>query len=285
MEIFTTIADTQSYLKKLTQQGKSVGFVPTMGALHRGHISLLQQANLENDIVACSIFVNPIQFNKQEDLLKYPRTLNEDIAKLKEVACDVLFAPSVDEMYPEPALERFDFGHLDKVMEGKHRPGHFNGVAIVVKKLFEIVNPNRAYFGLKDFQQLKIIQTMVSTLKLNVQIVPCPTLRENDGLAMSSRNIRLSKHERSVAPAIYRVLNGIKEKAGRISPKNAEEWGISQLNKFDGMNVEYLSIVGADDLLPISEWDEKKSVVVCTAVNLGAVRLIDNLILNHHIEE
>lgn len=279
MEIFTTIADTQSYLKKLSGQGKSIGFVPTMGALHQGHISLLQQANLENDVVACSIFVNPIQFNKQEDLLKYPRTLQDDISQLEQVACDVLFAPSVDEMYPEPVLERFDFGHLDKVMEGKHRPGHFNGVAIVVKKLFEIINPYRAYFGLKDFQQLKIIQTMVSNLKMNVQIIPCATLREKDGLAMSSRNIRLTKRERSIAPAIHQVLKGIKDRVGKISPMQAEEWGMGQLNKFDEMSVEYLSIVGADDLLPVGDWDEKSGVVVCTAVNLGAVRLIDNLIL------
>lgn len=250
-----------------------------MGALHQGHISLLQQANLKNDVVVSSIFVNPIQFNKKEDLEKYPRTFNDDVSKLKEVQCDVLFAPSVEEMYPEPVLERFDFGHLDKVMEGQHRPGHFNGVALVVRKLFEIIAPHKAYFGMKDYQQLRIIQTMVEKLAMNIDIVPCPTLREKDGLAMSSRNVRLSKYERSIAPAIYRVLNGLKDKIGKIPPLEAQDWGVDQINRFDEMSVEYLAIVGADDLMQINNWDDKKSAVACIAVNLGKVRLIDNIIL------
>lgn len=279
MEIFTSISETKAYLGERVKIGKSIGFVPTMGALHHGHISLLQQANLENDVVVCSIFVNPIQFNKKEDLEKYPRTFDDDVSKLKEVQCDVLFAPSVDEMYPEPVLERFDFGHLDKVMEGIHRPGHFNGVAIVVKKLFEIIAPNKTYFGLKDYQQLKIIQTMVEKLQMNIEVIPCPTLREKDGLAMSSRNVRLSKKERSIAPVIFRVLTGLKDKISMMSPLEAQNWGVSQISKFDEMSVEYLSIVGADDLLEISKWDDKKSVVACTAVNLGKVRLIDNIII------
>lgn len=279
MKIFSSISETKTYLEERSKKGKSIGFVPTMGALHQGHISLLQQANLENDVVVCSIFVNPIQFNKKEDLEKYPRTFEEDVLKLKEVQCDVLFAPSVEEMYPEPVLERFDFGHLDKVMEGRHRPGHFNGVAVVVRKLFEIIAPTKAYFGLKDYQQLKIIQTMVEKLDMKIDIIPCPTLREKDGLAMSSRNVRLNKYERSIAPVIFRVLNNLKDKIGTMSPLEAQEWGTGQINKFDEMSVEYLSIVGADDLLQISNWDDKKSVVACTAVNLGKVRLIDNIIL------
>lgn len=279
MKIFHTIAETRKYLGEKRNEGMQTGFVPTMGALHRGHISLLQQANLENDIVVCSIFVNPIQFNKKEDLEKYPRTLDDDITKLREVGCDVVFAPSVDEMYPEPALEKYDFGHLDKVMEGAHRPGHFNGVAIVVKKLFDIVEPHRAYFGMKDYQQLRIIQTLVKKLDMNIQIVPCPTQREKDGLAMSSRNVRLTRHERSIAPAISRVLQGLKDKVATMTPEEAEKWGVNQLNKFDEMDVEYLSIVGADNLLPVKNWNDKKSVIACTAVNLGKVRLIDNSIL------
>jgi len=279
MKIFSSISETKAYLEERSNSGDSIGFVPTMGALHQGHISLLQQANLKNDVVVSSIFVNPIQFNKKEDLEKYPRTFNDDVSKLKEVQCDVLFAPSVEEMYPEPVLERFDFGHLDKVMEGQHRPGHFNGVALVVRKLFEIIAPHKAYFGMKDYQQLRIIQTMVEKLAMNIDIVPCPTLREKDGLAMSSRNVRLSKYERSIAPAIYRVLNGLKDKIGKIPPLEAQDWGVDQINRFDEMSVEYLAIVGADDLMQINNWDDKKSAVACIAVNLGKVRLIDNIIL------
>jgi len=279
MKIFSSIAETRAFLGERITIGKTIGFVPTMGALHQGHISLLQQANLENDVVVCSIFVNPIQFNKKEDLEKYPRTFDDDVSKLKEVHCDVLFAPSVDEMYPEPVLERFDFGHMDKVMEGRHRPGHFNGVAIVVRKLFDIIAPTRTYFGLKDYQQLKIIETMVEKLNMNIDVIPCQTMREKDGLAMSSRNVRLSDKERSIAPVIFRVLSGLKDKIGKMTPLEAQNWGVSQISKFDEMSVEYLSIVGADDLLEISSWDDKKSVVACTAVNLGKVRLIDNIIL------
>lgn len=279
MKVFHTIAETMAFLGKMREEKKQIGFVPTMGALHRGHISLLQQANLENDVVACSIFVNPIQFNKKEDLEKYPRMLDEDIRKLEETSCDLLFAPSVEEMYPEPALEKFDFGHLGKVMEGAHRPGHFNGVAIVVKKLFEIVMPHRAYFGMKDYQQLKIVEAMVEKLGMDVKIVACPTEREKDGLAMSSRNVRLTKRERSIAPVIHRVLKGLKDKVGKVPPKEAEKWALNQINKYDEMNVEYLLIVGANDLIPVKSWDEKESLVACTAVNLGKVRLIDNLIL------
>lgn len=279
MKIIETIKETQELLLSFRNEGKSIGFVPTMGALHQGHISLLQQANLENDVVVCSIFVNPIQFNKKDDLENYPRTLEDDVKKLAEVECDILFYPTAAEMYPEPVLDKFDFGHLDKVMEGAHRPGHFNGVAIVVKKLFEIVMPNRSYFGMKDYQQLKVIQTMVEKLKMDVEIIPCPTKREKDGLAMSSRNVRLTKAERAIAPAISRVLSGLKGKMNSMAPKQAEEWGVRQLNKYSGMDVEYLSIVGADDLLSFDNWNDKKSAVACAAVNLGKVRLIDNLIL------
>jgi pantoate--beta-alanine ligase len=279
MEIFKTISETKQKLNSLRDDGKQIGFVPTMGALHQGHISLMQKATLENDVVVCSIFVNPIQFNKKEDLDKYPRTIDEDIKKLEDVACDILFLPDVDEMYPEPIMEKYDFGHLERVMEGEHRPGHFNGVAVVVRKLFEIVEPNRAYFGMKDFQQLKIIQTMVESLGMEIQIVPCPTLREKDGLAMSSRNVRLTKHERSIAPAIYTVLSGLKDRMSSGSPAEAEKWAHKQLNNFEEFTVEYLSIVGADDLLPIEAWQDKPSALACTAVNLGQVRLIDNFIL------
>ncbi len=279
MEIFKTIAATRAYLDRQIEAGKTVGFVPTMGALHQGHLSLLQQATLDTDIVVCSIFVNPIQFNKPEDLKKYPRTLDQDIAKLNTISCDVLFAPSAEEMYPEPVLEKYNFGHLDKVLEGAFRPGHFNGVAVVVKKLFDIVKPDKAYFGMKDYQQLRIIQTMVATLNLPVEIMPQPTMREKDGLAMSSRNVRLSPKERAIATAIYRVLLGIKDKIKNQAPGQAEEWGLKQLNKYEELDVEYLSIVGVNNLLSLSEGHEKQGAIVCVAVHLGKVRLIDNIIL------
>lgn len=279
MIILKSIPGTKAHLQQLRQDGKTIGFVPTMGALHKGHISLIRRANLENDIVVCSIFVNPIQFNNKKDLEKYPRTLDDDIKMLEEVECDVLFAPDVDEMYPEPVFDKYDFGNLDKVMEGKHRPGHFNGVAVVVRKLFDVVEPQKAYFGMKDFQQLRIIQAMVEKLNIPVNIIPCPTLREKDGLAMSSRNVRLTKSERKLAPAIYQVLRGVKEKIGVITPVEAEIWAANQLNKYDEMEVEYFSIVSTDDLLQVESWDENTGVVACTAVNLGSVRLIDNLIL------
>lgn len=279
MKIFKTIRETQEYIPEMKSQGKSVGFVPTMGALHKGHLSLLRRANLETDLSATSIFVNPIQFNNPEDLAKYPRTLESDIVKLEEMECDILFNPDVDEMYPEPVLDRYDFGHLDKVLEGKYRPGHFNGVAVVVKKLFDVLMPDRAYFGMKDYQQLRIIQAMVEKLDLPVEIIPCETIRENDGLAMSSRNVRLSAHERSIAPVIYRVLQDVKNKTGKTSVVEAETWAINQLNKYEEIEVEYFKIVDAKSLLPVGDWNDVDSAVACTAAYLGNVRLIDNIIL------
>lgn len=280
MKICKTISETQDYVAKLRKSGKSIGFVPTMGALHAGHISLLKTASLNNDVVASSIFVNPIQFNKKEDLQKYPRTLEDDIRKLEEIECDLLFNPDVDEMYPEPVLDRYNFGNLDKVMEGRHRPGHFNGVAVVVRKLFEIVKPDRAYFGMKDYQQLKIIQAMVSKLGLPVQIIPCPTMREPDGLAMSSRNVRLTADERKIAPVIFRVLNGVRDRMGQHDIAEVEKWAIHQLNNYDELEVEYLEIVNTGTLSKPNSLPEPNSLIVCAAVNLGKIRLIDNLVIN-----
>ena len=280
MKICKTISETQDYVAKLRKSGKSIGFVPTMGALHAGHISLLKTASLNNDVVASSIFVNPIQFNKKEDLQKYPRTLEDDIRKLEEIECDLLFNPDVDEMYPEPVLDRYNFGNLDKVMEGRHRPGHFNGVAVVVRKLFEIVKPDRAYFGMKDYQQLKIIQAMVSKLGLPVQIIPCPTMREPDGLAMSSRNVRLTADERKIAPVIFRVLNGVRDRMGQHDIAEVEKWAIHQLNNYDELEVEYLEIVNTGTLSKPKSLPEPNSLIVCAAVNLGKIRLIDNLVIN-----
>jgi pantoate--beta-alanine ligase len=280
MLICKTIAEVNDILKRYRNEKKTIGFVPTMGALHKGHIALVKQAIRENDVAVCSIFVNPIQFNKPDDLEKYPRTFDKDVRLLNEVACDVLFAPEVNEIYPEKVFDHYNFGTLDKVMEGKFRPGHFNGVAVVVRKLFEIVQPTRAYFGKKDFQQLRIIQSLVEKLKLNVEIIPCDTTREKDGLAMSSRNMRLTKQQRALAPAIYSILNMTSQKAGKIMPRELEDWAVAQLNNYNEMEVEYLQIVNADDLMPATSWDDGREKVICVAATLGDIRLIDNLSIN-----
>ncbi len=279
MHVFYTKSETTQFVNHHKSGGKTVGFVPTMGALHQGHISLIDRSKVENDVTGCSIFVNPIQFNNPDDLKKYPRTIETDIQKLEDAGCDFLFYPEVAEMYPKPIEEKYDFGHLDKVLEGKFRPGHFNGVAIVVRKLFEIFLPDKAYFGLKDFQQLRIIQAMTRQMKLPVEIVPCPTLRENDGLAMSSRNVRLLPNERKLSPAIYETLLEVKQMVGKSQPSEAERWAIQKLNSIAGFETEYFSIVDTETLLPVNNWTDSASLVACTAVVVGKVRLIDNLIL------
>jgi len=279
MKILNTIIAAKAYVRQSKLNGLSIGFVPTMGALHPGHISLIERAKLENNLVGCSIFVNPIQFNNKEDLEKYPRNFEDDSMKLVNAGCDFVFHPETDEMYPEPANEQYDFGRLDKVMEGAHRPGHFNGVAIVVRKLFEIVEPEKAYFGMKDYQQLRIIQTLTENLKLPIEIIPCPTVRENDGLAMSSRNVRLSRDERKIAPQIYQILKEVKKRKTNHGVKELEEWAISQFSEIEGFRMEYFEIVDSKTLLPIKNWSDTRCAIACTAVFLGGVRLIDNLIL------
>ena len=289
MQVFTTIQDIKNYLIALSTDGQSIGFVPTMGALHSGHISLLERAKRENDMVVASIFVNPLQFNDKKDLEKYPRTVEQDIEKLKTAICDVVFAPSVEEMYPNDAGRDFksrptlDLGMLDKVMEGLHRPGHFQGVCVAVKKLFEIVEPTKAYFGEKDFQQLAIIKHMVKTIGLKVEIIPCPTVREADGLAMSSRNALLTKVERKNAPHIYKTLVEAKGTKGTIV--QLKKWAADQINSNPYMQLEYFEIVNAETLQPIT--DNRSPITAlraCIAVKMvrkdsfeGSVRLIDNI--------
>lgn len=274
-----TISETQIAIKKQISNGKTVGFVPTMGALHQGHLVLVRRAMSENDFVVVSIFVNPIQFNNPEDLEKYPRTLEEDLNKLEGTGCSLVFAPSVKEMYPEPDLTEFDFGQLDKVMEGKFRPGHFKGVAIVVKKLFEIVTPSKAYFGEKDFQQLAIIKKMVLMLHLPVEIVPCPIVREIDGLAMSSRNARLTPEERAEAPVIYKALSNCKENYSWFIPAGIKQLVTGEIQESPFFRVEYVDVVNAETLLPFDDWQETDHAVVCVAAFIGSVRLIDNIVL------
>jgi pantoate--beta-alanine ligase len=276
MKVFERIRDTRRWLENHHLPGKMAGFVPTMGALHEGHIALVNQARSENDITGCSIFVNPIQFNNPEDLEKYPRTLDEDLQMLHGAGCDIVFTPTVQEMYPEPVSTSYNFGPLEKVMEGKYRPGHFNGVAVVVKKLFDVFTPNRAYFGEKDFQQLRIIQALVEMEEIPVEIVPCPTVREADGLAMSSRNRRLTAAERQIAPAIYRTMREVKDLAGKLSPPVLKQMAEKRLSE-NGFVVDYVEIASAVDLQPLADWDKRAPARIFVACFLGKVRLIDNL--------
>ncbi len=277
MKVFSTIQETTAFLGKLRNEGKSIGFVPTMGALHEGHLSLMRCAKKENDVLVVSIFVNPIQFNNAEDLKKYPRTLERDIKKLETVQCNVLFAPDTDEMYPEKVDRQYDFGQLDKVMEGAFRPGHFNGVAIVVKKLFDIVQPDRAYFGEKDFQQLAIIKKLVEIEKIPVQIVSCPIVREPDGLAMSSRNRLLNEKERKIAPFIYQTLQEAKRRRHHICANPLRQMIINRFEGNEHFRLEYFDIVDDKTLQPINAWNNEVGTVACVAVWLGDVRLIDNI--------
>lgn len=278
MKSFQTIRDTRQWLNEQKKSGKSVGFVPTMGALHQGHISLVKRSCRENDITACSIFVNPIQFNNPEDLEKYPRTPEGDLSMLDEAGCDMVFIPSAEEMYPEPVSEKYDFGTLEKVMEGKYRPGHFNGVAVVVNRLFDIIEPDRAYFGEKDYQQLRIIETLVRMKNIPVTIVPCPIVREADGLAMSSRNRRLSESQRTVAPMIYRTLSQAVDLARKIPVQEVKNISTKSLER-EGFIVDYFEIADPETLQTLDNWDGHDGAIACVAAYLGNVRLIDNMIL------
>jgi pantoate--beta-alanine ligase len=251
-----------------------------MGALHRGHLSLVARCVAENDVCVASIFLNPTQFNDKNDLASYPRTPSEDAAMLSAAGCRYLFAPSEEEMYPEPDTRVFDFGLLSHVMEGEHRPGHFNGVAQIVSKLFDAVGPCKAYFGEKDFQQIAVIREMVKQLALPVQIVACPILREDDGLAMSSRNVRLSAEQRRTAPLIARTLKESAALAPVKTVREVQEFVIDTLNGEPLLRVEYFEIVDAHTLRPIRRWDETPCPVGCIAVFCGSVRLIDNITYN-----
>ena len=277
MIVYRTKNDLSSHLLSYQNEGKTIGLVPTMGALHEGHASLVERATAENDIVVVTIFVNPTQFNDLSDLNHYPRTLDQDLEVLRQLEADLVFVPSIKEMYPQEDKQIFDLGMLDKVMEGKHRQGHFNGVAQIVSKLFLLTLPDRAYFGQKDFQQLVVIRRLVEILELDLTIVPCPIIREKDGLALSSRNIRLTKEERKLAPFIYETLRRARELMKTFTPKELKEWVSLQFEKQSALELEYFEIVEDKGLTSIEEWDEKVNKVACMAVQLGEVRLIDNL--------
>lgn len=278
MILTKSIAGLQELLDPIRSKGLAVGFVPTMGALHRGHLDLMIKAKQENPVVVVSIFVNPTQFNNPNDLKNYPRTLEQDLEKCREVGVTYVFAPDINEIYPEPDTRKFDFGLLDKVMEGKHRPGHFNGVAQVVSKLFDIVMPNKAYFGQKDFQQLAVIKRMVKDFSYNVDIVSCPTVREPDGLAMSSRNMLLNPDQRKSAPLIARTLFAARNKKTDFNVKKTIAWVVNEINSDSELKVEYFDIVNAETLESVNEWADSDSIVGCIAVQVGDVRLIDNIL-------
>jgi pantoate--beta-alanine ligase len=273
-----TIAQLQEIILNHKKSGKTIGFVPTMGALHAGHISLIEKARAENNIVVCSIFVNPTQFNDPNDLIKYPRTPELDKQLLINAGCDILFSPAVDEMYPVKDERVFDFGGLDKVMEGAHRPGHFNGVAQIVSKLFNAVKPDKAYFGKKDFQQLAIIKYITKQLNLPIQIIPCETMREPDGLAMSSRNIRLNSEERKQALQLSKALFFVKENASVLSVKELKEKVNEMLSGYDLIKTDYFEIADSETLQPVDTVISDKTVA-CIAAFVGKVRLIDNISL------
>jgi len=286
MIVTKTIKATVDLLDLKRKEGKSVGFVPTMGALHPGHLSLIHRAKVENDFVVCSIFVNPVQFNNKEDLEKYPRTFDADYRLLESEGCDLIFAPEVNEMYPnnnEP-LPVYDLNGLDKPMEGEFRPGHFQGVCVIVHKLLNIINPIRAYFGEKDFQQLAIIRHMAQSHKPDVYIVGCTIIRDSDGLAMSSRNMRLSESQRRVAPMIYKTLQQAKlkietSKEIELTPTLLKRWIFDQISSSAPLKPEYVEVVNMNTLQPVNDWNGSKELIVCVAVYDGSVRLIDNIVL------
>ena len=279
MEEISTIKEAKKWLKPFIKKNLKIGFVPTMGALHEGHLMLIRKSKSENDITVCSIFVNPTQFNNPDDLATYPRNLAQDAAMLRKNGCDMLFCPGTDEMYPggNTGTLDVDFGMLGKVLEGKFRPGHFKGVAIIVKKFFDTLSPTNAYFGKKDFQQLRIILHMTEALGLPVNIIPCETVREHDGLAMSSRNLRLTIGERQVARRIFEVLCKVREKGSKTPIWELREWAIKKIQEDSRFRVEYFEIADSETLMPVESWGQKPQLVALTAVYLGDVRLIDNV--------
>ncbi len=277
MKVYKTVSGLSDALDQCCKEGKTIGLVPTMGALHNGHLSLVKRCVAENDVCVVSVFVNPTQFNNSTDLEKYPRTEEADIELLTSANCTFAFIPSVEEIYPTPDTRKFDFAPLDQVMEGPARPGHFNGVGQVVSRLFDIVKPTRAYFGEKDFQQLAIIREMVKRYNYNLEIVGCPIVREESGLALSSRNARLSDEEKKIAVNISRALFMSVDLASVKSVEEVKNWVVSTINQFPKLEVEYFEIVNSLTLQPIKEWSDADYVTGCITVYCGEVRLIDNI--------
>jgi pantoate--beta-alanine ligase len=278
MLIFTTAAELRAYAEQARGAGRRLGLVPTMGALHEGHLQLVRAAAHECDEVIASVFVNPTQFNNPDDLRLYPRLPEQDAAALTPAGCTVLFMPTVAEVYPQPTVLHFDFGPLERVMEGAHRPGHFNGVATVVSKLFHLARPHVAYFGQKDFQQVAIVRQLIADLSFDLELIVFPTVREESGLAMSSRNARLAPSARAVAPLLYTVLQ---QAAAQVRlgmpPAQVQQQALAALAQEPQFTPEYFEVADAQTLQPISGYEVGRPVVLCVAAHLGGVRLIDNI--------
>ena len=280
MQILTTAAGLHAYTEQARQTGKRIGLVPTMGALHAGHLQLVQAARAECNEVVATIFVNPTQFNNAEDFRLYPRVPEADAALLTPAGCTALFVPSVEEMYPRPTVLHFDFGALERVMEGAHRPGHFNGVATVVSKLFHLVRPHQAYFGQKDWQQVAVIRQLVSDLSFDLELVACPTMREADGLAMSSRNRRLGPDARAAAPRLHQVLEAAAAQVRQgVPPAQVQAEAEAALGQHPLITPEYVVVADAQTLQPLAAYAPGQAVVLCLAAHLGGVRLIDNVVV------
>ena len=279
MKVEKKIVELQNELNAARNAGKSIGFVPTMGALHEGHASLIKRSVQDNDITVVSVFLNPTQFNDKADLERYPKTLDEDVRLAEACGADYVFAPAVEEIYPEPDTRVFEFPPVTTVMEGARRPGHFNGVCQVVSRLFTIVAPDNAYFGEKDWQQIAVIKQLVDYMNSNITIVECPIIREADGLAMSSRNKLLTKEERAIAPAIYQALKDSLDYSKTHSVKETHDKVVAEINAIDGLEVEYFEIVDGKTLLAVDDWTSAHGVVGCITVYCGMtpIRLIDHI--------
>ena len=287
MKVINRISELRECLAEHRKEGRTVGLVPTMGALHEGHASLVRRSVEENDVTVVSIFLNPTQFNDPKDLERYPRTLDADCRLLEACKADIAFAPAVKEIYPEPDTRQFSYPPTDAVMEGAMRPGHFNGVCQIVSKLFMYVEPDRAYFGEKDYQQIAVIRRMVDDLGFKLKMVPCPVVRQSDGLALSSRNALLTEEERKTAANIYRVMNesriivreGLAYGCGGMSVQQTHDYVVDAINAIDGLEVQYFSIVDGDTLADVTSWDEAQSIVGCITVFCGTkpIRLIDHI--------
>jgi pantoate--beta-alanine ligase len=278
IQVVRTTEELNNALADVRLKHQSIGLVPTMGALHDGHLMLVKQSVADNDFTVVTVFVNPTQFNNPDDLRKYPRNLQKDVDMLEAVSCDLVFAPSSDEMYSKEELGKtfdFDFGGLDRVMEGRFRPGHFNGVVQIVSKIFDLIKPDRAYFGEKDFQQLSIIHHMQKVLGYKVEIIDCPIVREPSGLAMSSRNERLTPEQRNIAAGISKVLFECRNFVPQLNPAELKAWVVEQISGIAGLEIEYFEIANVHTLQPVVSWDEPS--VGCIAVFCGEVRLIDNI--------
>lgn len=280
MKVFSKIVDLQNELFAIRKEGKKeVGLVPTMGALHEGHASLIKKSVKDNDITVVSVFLNPTQFNDKKDLERYPRNLKADCNLVEQCGADIVFAPEVEDMYPMPERRHFEFPPVTTVMEGAHRPGHFNGVCQVVSRLFYIIRPDRAYFGEKDWQQIAVVKKLVKYTNVDVLIVECPTVREEDGLAKSSRNSLLAPEERAAAPKIYEALKNSMEYAGKHTVQETHDKVVDDINAVEGLEVEYFEIIDGDSLQSVETWEAAPYIVGCITVNCGKtpIRLIDHI--------